>query len=54
MTIELILYYIFQTRRWTDPNAYIWNNDGLRALFIIQRTGKVLLNNLSKTYKWIL
>lgn len=29
----------FQTSRWDDPDAYIWDNAGLRALYIIQRTG---------------
>jgi len=31
---------VLQTLRWDDPNDYIWENNGLRALFIIQRTGK--------------
>lgn len=35
------LHVWYMTLRWTDPDAYIWDNNGIRALFIIQRTAAV-------------
>lgn len=35
------LHVWYMTERWVDPDAYIWDIGGLRALFIIQRTAAV-------------
>lgn len=35
------LHVWYMTLRWSDPDRYIWDNGGVRALFIIQRTAAV-------------
>lgn len=35
------LHVWYMTLRWDDPNAYIWDTPGLRALYVIQRTAAV-------------
>ncbi|KAH3736430.1 transmembrane protein 138-like [Dreissena polymorpha] len=35
------LHVWYMTLRWADPNTWIWGNQGIRVLFIIQRTASV-------------